>query len=82
MHVEGVPIAKARQFGRGKVLVAGVGMSFLDCYLGDVERREPLHLLMFYDFIRYLTGIDWEQHCKVEFIELITSRLSAEDEGT
>jgi hypothetical protein len=56
---DGLPLVKAKQFGRGKIIVAGVGMSFLDCYLGDFEHREPLHLIMFYDFIRYLAGIDW-----------------------
>ncbi|UCD29800.1 MAG: hypothetical protein JSV03_04775, partial [Planctomycetota bacterium] len=55
---DGVPIVRAKTFGSGKVIVAGVGMSFLDCYLGDFERREPLHRIMFYDFIRYLTGVD------------------------
>jgi len=75
LQLNGLPIVKAKQFGRGKVIVAGVGMSFLDCYLGDFEHREPLHLIMFYDFIRYLTGIDWKKNCKQEFIQMVLSRF-------
>lgn len=75
---DGVPIAKAKQLGRGKVIIAGVGMSFLDCYLGDFEYREPLHLIMFYDLIRYLTDIDWEKNCKQEFVEAVLSRCKPE----
>jgi hypothetical protein len=75
LQFDRLPIVKAKQFGGGKVIVAGVGMSFLDCYLGDFERREPLHLIMFYDFIRYLTGIDWKKNCKQEFIQMVLSRF-------
>jgi hypothetical protein len=56
------------------VIAAGVGMSFLDCYLADFKNRQPLHSIMFYDFIRYLTRIDWKESCKQEFIEKILSR--------
>ena len=76
--VDGQSITKAKQFGKGKVIVAGVGMSFLDSYLGDFEHREPLHVIMFYDFIRYLTDIDWKKNCKQEFIETILSRCDFE----
>lgn len=79
LQLDGLPIVKAKQFGRGKVIVAGVGMSFLDCYLGDFEHREPLHLIMFYDFIRYLTDIDWKKNCKQDFIETILSRCRFEE---
>jgi hypothetical protein len=79
LQFNGLPIVKAKQFGRGKVIVAGVGMSFLDCYLGDFEHREPLHLIMFYDFIRYLTDIDWKKNCKQDFIETILSRCRFEE---
>ena len=79
LQLDGLPIVKAKQFGRGKVIVAGVGMSFLDCYLGDFEHREPLHLIMFYDFIRYLTDIDWKKNCKQDFIETILSRAQFQD---
>jgi hypothetical protein len=65
LRFDGLPIARARQFGRGRVIVAGVGMSFLDCYLADFQRRELLHSTMFYDFIRYLTGIYWGKDCNV-----------------
>ncbi len=34
---------------------------------------------MFYDFIRYLTGIDWKKNCKEEFIETILSRLQLQE---
>ena len=74
LQLGGVPIAKAKQFGKGKIIVAGVGMSFLDCYIGDFEHREPLHSILFYDFIRYLTGIDWKEKCKKEFVDMILSR--------
>lgn len=70
----GVPIVMASPCGQGKVIAAGVGMSFLDCYLGDFEHREPLHLVMFYDFIRHLTGVDWRQAAKREFIDAVMSR--------
>ena len=74
LQFDDLPIVKAKQIGKGKVIVAGVGMSFLDCYLGDFESREPLHLIMFYDFIKYLTNIDWKKHCKQEFINTVLSR--------
>ncbi len=74
LRFEAEPIVKARQFGQGRVIAAGVGMSFLDCYLADFQNREPLYVIMFYDFARYLTGIDWKQNCKQDFIEKILSR--------
>jgi hypothetical protein len=74
LQFDGIPIVKAKQIGKGKVIVAGVGMSFLDCYLGDFEHREPLHLLMFYDFIKYLTDIEWEKSCAQDFVEMVISR--------
>jgi hypothetical protein len=70
----GSPIVMASPCGEGKVIAAGVGMSFLDCYLGDFERREPLHLLMFCDFIKHLTGVDWRQTAKREFVDAVLSR--------
>lgn len=79
LNFEGVPIVRAKQIGNGKVIVAGAGMSFLDCYLGDFEHREPLHLIMFYDFIRYLTDIDWKKNCKQEFVGAILSRCGFQD---
>ena len=79
LQFDGLPIVKAKQFGRGKVVIAGVGMSFLDCYLGDFEHREPLHLVMFSDFIRYLTDIDWKKNCKQDFIEMILSRCQFQE---
>ncbi|MHC4166086.1 MAG: HEAT repeat domain-containing protein [Planctomycetota bacterium] len=77
----GVPIARADRFGDGKLVVAGTGMSFLDCYLGDFQNREPLHLILFYDIIRYLTGVDWKQNCRHEFVERVLSR-HLQDGGT
>lgn len=74
LEINGVPIAQAKQYGQGKVIAAGVGMSFLDSYVGDFKRREPLHLIMFYDFVRYLTGIDWEQQCEQLFVESVLAR--------
>jgi hypothetical protein len=79
LQLDGLPIVKAKQFGRGKVIAAGVGMSFLDCYLGDFERREPLHLVMFSDFIKYLTDIDWKKSCKQDFVEIVLSRFPDHD---
>ncbi len=75
LQFQGVPIVQAKPFGQGKIVVAGVGMSFLDCYLGDFESREPVHIVMFYDFIQYLTGIDWKQTCEKELLQTILSRL-------
>lgn len=72
----GVSIAKADRFGDGKVIVAGTGMSFLDCYLGDFQRAQPLHVIMFYDMIRYLTGVDWRRSCKQEFVDKVLFRRS------
>jgi hypothetical protein len=77
LQFDDIPIVKAKQFGNGKVIVAGVGMSFLDCYLGDFEHREPLHLLMFYDFIKYLTGIEWQKSCEQKFVEMVMSRCQS-----
>jgi hypothetical protein len=74
LHFEAEPIVKARQFGQGRIIAAGVGMSFLDCYLADFQNREPLYVIIFYDFVRYLTRIDWKQNCKQDFIEKILSR--------
>jgi hypothetical protein len=75
----GEPIVMASPCGKGKVIAAGVGMSFLDCYLGDFERREPLHLVMFYDFIKHLTGVDWRRTAKREFIDAVLSRTRSAD---
>ena len=77
LQFDSLPIVKAKQIGKGKVIIAGVGMSFLDCYLGDFESREPLHLIMFYDFIKYLTNIDWKKYCKQEFINTVLSRYQS-----
>jgi beta-lactamase regulating signal transducer with metallopeptidase domain/TolA-binding protein len=74
LQFQGVPIARAKSFGNGKIVVAGVGMSFLDCYLGDFEYREPVHIIMFYDFIEYLTGIEWRQACEKELLQTLLSR--------
>ncbi|NIP24392.1 MAG: tetratricopeptide repeat protein, partial [Phycisphaerae bacterium] len=76
LQFAGIPIVKAKQIGYGKVIVAGVGMSFLDCYLGDFEHRKSLHLIMFYDFIRYLTGINWKEHRRKKLVDTIS--LSAD----
>ncbi|MHC4863618.1 MAG: M56 family metallopeptidase [Planctomycetota bacterium] len=74
LHFGGLPIVRTKQFGKGRIIAAGVGMSFLDCYLGDFEHREPLHLITFYDFIRYLTDIDWKKNCNKEFVDAILAR--------
>lgn len=74
LALEDIPVAKAMEYGSGRLIVAGVGMSFLDCYLGDCEHREPFHLLLFYDFVRYLTDVDWSRYCGNEFVERVFYR--------
>ncbi|UCG46173.1 MAG: hypothetical protein JSU94_11785 [Phycisphaerales bacterium] len=71
---EDTPVAAAVQYGNGRIIVAGVGMSFLDCYLGDCQSREPFHMLLFYDFIRYLTGVDWTMHCEEQSVRQVVQR--------
>lgn len=74
LALEDIPVAKAMEYGSGRLIVSGVGMSFLDCYLGDCEHREPFHLLLFYDFVRYLTDVDWSRYCGNEFVERVFYR--------
>ncbi len=74
LALEDIPVAKSIEYGKGRLVVAGVGMSFLDCYLGDCESREPFHLLLFYDFIRYLTDVDWISYCDKGFVDQIFNR--------
>ena len=63
------------KIGKGKIIVAGVGMSFLDGYLGSYASGRPYHLVLFYDFIEELTGIDWAEHCKKDFFEKVVSQM-------
>lgn len=79
LRFNGQSIVRAKNFGKGRVVIAGVGMSFLDSYLGDFGSREPLHLILFYDLIRYLTDIDWKNRCKPEFVKRILSRCQFQD---
>jgi beta-lactamase regulating signal transducer with metallopeptidase domain/TolA-binding protein len=79
LQFQGIPIAQAKEFGKGRIIVAGVGMSFLDCYLGDFEHREPVHVILFYDFIKYLAGVDWRQACDRELLQTILSRVRSSD---
>ncbi len=74
LQVDGIPTVKARQFGQGKLMAAGVGMSFLDGRLADFERQAPLHLVMFYDFVRYLTDVDWRLYCDQLFVESVLAK--------
>ncbi|UCG57683.1 MAG: hypothetical protein JSU70_22810 [Phycisphaerales bacterium] len=72
--LDAIPVAAATGYGDGRLIVAGLGMSFLDCYLGDYEHREPFHLLLFYDFVRYLTDVDWTVYCESEFVDRVFDR--------
>jgi beta-lactamase regulating signal transducer with metallopeptidase domain len=59
---------KAERVGQGKVVVAGVGMAFLDCYLRASTSRDSRYVRLFYDVIRYLTDVDCEQSSRPEFV--------------
>jgi hypothetical protein len=74
LTLEDIPVATATEYGAGHIIIAGFGMSLLDCYLGDCKNREPFHLLLFYDCISDLTDVDWVMYCRTDFVESILKR--------
>lgn len=79
MEVKGASIGRAKSFGKGKVIVAGVGTSFIDAGLGSLDESGGIQPTLFFDFVRYLTGIESLERLPADERGKIQARLQSSE---